>query len=476
MSSNKNKGNTRNKILGVIIIILGLLFFSVVSAIASLFIIYKNSIHSGIFIENVDIGGLTVIEANNRVEVNLKDTLNNDKLILKYNGSSWEFNSEELGLKYDFLKAVNDAYLIGRRGTYLDRIETMIALLKRPYNVSLKTSIDMEKINSILNKIQNAVNIPGLDAEIRREDGKFIIEEERLGLRLNKEKDAKKISEALLNSGFYDSVTIDLTLEPVVPKYRAENLSHIGDLLGSYTTKFNTKLKGRSTNVNIASRAIDRTVLLPNEIFSFNGTVGPRTIKNGYQIAQIILRGKLVDGIGGGICQVSSTLYNSALMSELGIVERANHTIPSTYVPMGLDATVSYGVLDFKFQNTLDFPIYIESIVSGNKMKVNIYGKKLSDRRIKLTSNIDEIIKKDTSVVFDDDMFKGQKVVEEKGRDGYKVSSYMTIYDGDRFIERRLISKDYYRPRKEIIKKGTKKPPKERKDNENGQNERDVNN
>lgn len=479
-AKNKNEGKNKKKkrIWTIILIIVGFLFFSSISAVISFSLIYKDSIHNGISIENVDIGGLTVVDANNKIEESLKYVLDNDKLILKYEDKSWKFNSEDIGLKYDFLKAVNDAYLIGRRGTFIDRVQTMVDLLNNPYNMSLKSSVDMEKINSILGIIENDINYPGLDASIKRENGVFVIKDEALGLRLNKEKTAERISQVLLNSNFYDVNEIDLIVETVTPKYTAEMLSRIQELLGSYTTKFNSRKIGRSYNVGLASKSVDGTVLLPGEIFSFNDIVGPRTIENGYKIAPVIFKGQLVDGVGGGICQVSSTLYNSVLFSQLGVIERTNHTIPSTYVPIGLDATVSYGVLDFKFQNTLAIPIYIESLIQGNKITVNIYGEKNLDMKVKLTSRIDKVIKKDTEIIFDPNMFEGEEVIEEKGRDGYRVSSYMLIYEGEKFVEKKLISKDYYRPSKEIIKKGSKKPIEQSNDTENndGQDGLDVNN
>ncbi len=467
MADNKNKNNKRKKISIILAIAFTLILFTMLSAVVSFALIYKDAIRSGIFVEDIDIGGLSVIEANNRIEGNFKNLLDNDKLILNYNDYGWKFNSKDLGLKYDFLRAVNDAYLIGRRGTYLDRFETMIDLLRRPYSVSLKSSVNSQKINELLESLEMEVNRPSLEAKIFRENNDFIVTKETLGIRLNKEETAAKITEELLNSSFYDVIIIDLVVEDIVPKHTYEKLSQIKELLGSYTTTFNSKLKGRSYNVSISAKSIDGMVLLPGEVFSFNNTVGPRTIENGYKVAPVILRGELVDGIGGGICQVSSTLYNSVLISQLGIIERTNHSIPSTYVPLGLDATVVYGALDFKFQNTLDIPIYIETVIKGNKITVNIYGKKETDRKVKLTSHIDKVVKKDTEIIFDNNMFEGDKLVEEKGRDGYRVSTYMTIYEGNRVVEKKLVSKDYYRPRKEVVKKGTKQPIQEEKTAEN---------
>jgi len=162
--------------------------------------------------------------------------------------------------------------------------------------------------------------------------------------------------------------------------------------MGTYSTKFNSSQKERSYNISLSSNAIDGTILLPGDVFSFNEIVGPRSTSAGYKTAPVIFEGELVDGIGGGVCQVSSTIYNSVLKSQLGVVERVNHSIPSTYVPKGLDATVAYGFLDFKFKNTTDFPIYIESFVNKNILTVNIYGHQTNNREVKLISKVDNVI------------------------------------------------------------------------------------
>ncbi|SHJ84521.1 VanW family protein [Paramaledivibacter caminithermalis] len=483
INKNESKNKKKKKIQTIVIAVIAFILFTSISGLVSLMLIYKDSIYNGIYVENIDISGLNVVDANKKIKKNLNSILDNNKLILKYKEESWEFNSKDLGLKYDFLQAVNDAYLIGRRGSFINRVHTMLNLQNESHNIQIKASLDINKINDLLNIIEKDINQPSVDASIKRVDGEFVITEETLGLKLNKEKTAEIISEALLNSNIYDVNEVKLVVETITPKYTVEILSKIQNLLGSYTTKFNKSKVGRSYNVDLASKSVNGTVLLPGEIFSFNDVVGPRTIKNGYKVAPVIFKGKLVDGVGGGICQVSSTLYNSVLYSQLEVVERTNHTIPSSYVPIGLDATVSYGVLDFKFKNTSTAPIYIESFIKDNKITVNIYGEKKLDREIKLTSRIDRVIKRDTEIIFDENMFEGEEVIEEKGRDGYKVSSYMLIYENGKFVEKKLISKDYYRPSKEIIKKGLKKPIEQDNDidnnsfnNDDSKNDLDINN
>jgi vancomycin resistance protein YoaR len=229
--------------------------------------------------------------------------------------------------------------------------------------------------------------------------------------------------------------------------------------LGEYTTQFTAGNKNRTQNIHLASKTINGTVLMPGEIFSFNEKVGPRTASRGYQNAPVIFKGELVDGLGGGICQVSSTIYNAILLSNLNIVERINHSIPSTYVPKGRDATVSYGVLDFKFQNILSQPIYVESFIRGNLLTVKVYGQKIGNKVVRIESREDQVVKRTVEVKFDPNMYQGEEKIEQEGRDGYRITTFKVVLENGVEIERKQITKDYYKPQNQIILKGTKKRP-----------------
>lgn len=146
------------------------------------------------------------------------------------------------------------------------------------------------------------------------------------------------------------------------------------DLLSTYSTKYSTRDKDRTTNLQLAANKINGTVLMPGEIFSYNQVVGERTIAAGYKEAPIYVSGEVVDGLGGGICQITSTLYNAVLYANLGIVSRSNHQFVPSYVTASRDATVVYGAIDFKFKNTRDYPIKITCSVSNGIATFNIYG------------------------------------------------------------------------------------------------------
>ena len=237
------------------------------------------------------------------------------------------------------------------------------------------------------------------------------------------------------------------------------------DLLGTYKTYYNSSNKDRTTNLRLASNKIDGTVLMPGETFSYNKVVGERTIAAGYKEAPIYAGGKVVDGIGGGICQVSSTLYNAVIFANLDIVSRTNHRFVPSYVTAGRDATVVYGSIDFKFKNTRKYPIKIESSVSGGVAKVSIYGmKEEKEYDVKIETKITGSIPTKTVYEEDSTLPAGKEKVVQKGHKGTYSEAYKVVYYNGKVVSRTLLSKDKYSAMETIIKRGTKKKKEKNKD------------
>ncbi|HCW04826.1 MAG TPA: hypothetical protein DGK91_10080 [Clostridium sp.] len=198
---------------------------------------------------------------------------------------------------------------------------------------------------------------------------------------------------------------------------------------------------------------------MPGDTFSFNEVVGERTKARGYQEAGVIINNKIESGIGGGICQVSSTLYNAIIKSNINSTERFPHTLPSAYVDLGRDATVDWGNIDYKFTNTLDYPIYIEGYTKNKVLYFNVYSNKsLTNRRYDIVNDVYKTEKSTTKTIKDSSMPEGSKKIVQKAQTGYKVKVYLNTYDeNNKLIKQELISDDYYRPIQGIVKVGTKK-------------------
>ena len=196
-------------------------------------------------------------------------------------------------------------------------------------------------------------------------------------------------------------------------------------------------------------------MILPGEEFSYNKATGPRTAESGYREANVIIGGELTPDIGGGVCQTSTTLYNALLLADLTILERHNHSIPVGYVPIGQDAAVAYGYLDLKFKNPFDFPIFLHTKLTGDRLYVYIYGdKNVKDYTVKITSQIVETIQPKTEIIFDSSMEPGENILIQKGRTGYKVVTYKSIIKDGKVVSKEQITRDHYRKKDYIYKAG----------------------
>lgn len=226
-------------------------------------------------------------------------------------------------------------------------------------------------------------------------------------------------------------------------------------LVSSFSTKYDASNTDRSTNLKLSASKINGTVLMPGEEFSYNKTVGKRTVEAGYKDAKIYQNGAVVDGLGGGICQISSTLYNAVLLANLEVTERKNHSYTTSYVAAGRDATVVYGVKDFKFKNSRNYPIKIEATVNNGIAEFKIYGvQEEKEYEVRILPVTTASIPYTTSYVQDATLAPGQQVVSQSGHPGYKVTTYKEVRYNGEVISKNIISNDTYSPMQTIIRVG----------------------
>ncbi|WP_241154341.1 VanW family protein [Staphylospora marina] len=241
-------------------------------------------------------------------------------------------------------------------------------------------SIDQGKLRKWLDDVKDQVTVQPQNAKRKKITSQ--ITPEKPGLKM----DVKTVESWLLNLGALINKPTEIPMLEVEPSVTAADLQQVDQkLIGKYTTRFDPGNVNRTTNIKLASKAIDGLILMPGEVFSFNKVVGPRTAARGYKPAPVIVKGEYSEGIGGGICQVSSTLYNSVDEANLRIVQRRSHSKEVTYVPPGRDATVSWGGPDFKFKNNLNKPVLIRIKISGSRLTVYTYtvpGAKVARKKV----------------------------------------------------------------------------------------------
>ncbi|MBR5507317.1 MAG: VanW family protein [Clostridia bacterium] len=228
-------------------------------------------------------------------------------------------------------------------------------------------------------------------------------------------------------------------------------------IIATFSTDYSTSSENRKENIRLASEKINGMILNPGEVFSFNDVVGPRTEATGFKIAHVYSGSKVVDGIGGGICQVSSTLYNAVVFADLEIVYRTNHSLPVSYTPLGRDATVSYGTIDFKFKNNKETPVKFEVIPDGNNLTVNVYGRKKYIKDITIETVITGYTPYSINEIEDANLYEDERVVSEKGSNGTRTESYKIVKENGEIVSKTLLSKSSYTPTSEVVKVGTKK-------------------
>ncbi len=317
------------------------------------------------------VGGLNEQSAEKTLTEKLDEKLETRELLIAGEDYYKIVTYKELGVKNDYNKAAKEAYKIGRTGNIFYRLKEIYDVSFKGKNIDIEVIKDTEKIKEIVEVVDAEASKEKQDATIRLTNGQFIVSDEIVGRVVNTENLEEKIEASIDN---FDSVDITIKLDK--PKATKELLSEVKEELGVYTTKFGLRDSNRVFNIQRSSNSIDNMVVLPGDTFSFNSTTGPRSLKAGYKNATVISNGEFVPGEGGGVCQVSSTLYNTLLNSHVNIVERHSHSLPISYVPPGRDATVAFDVLDLKFKNNYSSPVYIKSAVAGNTITIRLYGNK----------------------------------------------------------------------------------------------------
>jgi vancomycin resistance protein YoaR len=250
--------------------------------------------------------------------------------------------------------------------------------------------------------------------------------------------------------------TVSIAFDPVSPKVDAAALKDVDltETLGWFETKYATDAKhaDRTFNLRIAASRLNGKVILPGETFDFNAVVGPRDEAHGYRIAKVIADGELVDGIGGGTCQIAGTLHGAAFFSGLEVVQRTPHTRPSAYIKMGLDAAVAYPHVTLKLKNPFAHPVVLKETVVGGVVRAEVLGPKRA-RIVTFIRKIDEVLPFAERVVSDDRLPKGVRIVTQRGIPGFKVRRYRIVRDGVNAVREKTV--DTYPPTQQIVHVGS---------------------
>ncbi|MBR6034251.1 MAG: VanW family protein [Clostridia bacterium] len=519
-SKYKVVGKTKTKKNAIIITIIALvLIVGLLSTVFALVNVGNTNIIDGVKVKGIEIVGLSKEDAKLEIEETIKSELEKN-VILKYEEYETTISPEQIEATYNIDKAVEDAYNIGRSGNILQNNYEILSAMLFGKEIELEFAYNDKALTDILNDISKKMPGGMKDNSYYIEGDKLIITSGKPGIAVNDEIMKKAIIDQIKNpvKNFLEisivnvvpgEVNIDKIYQEVKrdPKdaYYTENpftihpsedgidfaisleearnitaekkeeyeiplkfiapavtTSQIGteafpNLITKFSTRYDAGLVNRSTNLKLASDKINGTVLMPGEEFSYNKVVGERTIAAGYKDAPIYSGGKVVDGLGGGICQISSTLYDAVVQANLEIVERSNHQFVTSYIDAGKDATVVYGYIDFKFKNTRNYPIKIESSVGGGIAEMKIYGVlEETEYDIKLETEKVSSIPFSVQYIDDNTLEAGQEIVEQNGHAGQKTVTYKVCRLNGEVVSKTVLSNDTYSAMTKIIRRGTK--------------------
>ncbi len=529
------KKKSNNKIiLSIIVISIISVMVLVFSTIFAIININNNKIVSGVKIHGIDVAGLTEEEAKNKIELIYKEK-NAKDIALKYEDYEASINSELLEINYNIEDAIKEAVSIGKgNNIFVNNYDILWALIGKKninVNMSINEANAKQKIEDIGTNLPGALE----ESDYYIKESNLIITKGKEGIKIDTDNLLQKIKEKLSDINTQNDIIeipvinkepqpIDIqkihdevykevqdayytkepfTIHPEVEGIdfnveEAKNIinsedkeeytipliitkpkittAQIGseafpDMLASFTTRYDASNKDRTTNLRIACQKINNKVVLPGDTFSYNKTLGERTVAAGYKNAKVYENGEVVDGIGGGICQISSTLYNAVLMANMKVTERRNHQFVTSYVPAGRDATVVYGLTDFKFKNTRTYAIKIKASISNGIATVSIYGIKEENEyttsfETKTISTIPFTVK----YVDDATLSSGKEKIKQKGANGLISETYMIKSLNGKVISRELLSRDTYSAMQKIILRGTKGKTNNNSTNNNSNN------
>lgn len=417
---------------------------------------WSKVIYPEIYIKDINVGGKEISQAESLIRENYERPLLSKKIQIKAGEKIYTLDYDKLQIKYNVSDVVQEAFNYGKERNILERYKLIKGAEKKQFN--LKFSYNTKAIDELIDEIDKDMLQNPENALISINKGEIKITPEKDGIKLKRDELMQRIINEINDELNIENALIEAPVEITKPSITEEKLSAIDAAIASFSTSFSTSTANRINNIELATKAIDGTLLMPGESFSFNETVGERTAARGYKAAGVIIGDKIESGIGGGICQVSSTLYNAVLKSNIKVLERRNHSLPLSYIGKGLDATVDWGNIDFRFQNSLDVPIYIEGYTKDKKVYFNIYSsKELTKRTYEMTTDVYDTVQPTVKYINDSNLPEGNTRVVKNASKGYKVKVYRKTYENGKLINTELISSDYYRPVNGEIIIGTKK-------------------
>ncbi len=475
-------------------------------------------------VEGLKIGGMERLDASKEIHSAFSDRISGRSLEIECCGNKKTITLDELNAKIDDNKTADNAFDIGRSGNSFNKAAKLLLSAFKKTELPLEVSMDEEKLEALIDelaegnevepekagytlngnqltvkkghggkkidrkkaiaevkaaaadgitaklifevekiqaekvdadKFYEELSAPARNAEYKFEDGEVCVVDEKVQVIVDKQ----KIEQALASETEGYTLTVETKLPEVTAAELREKLFR--DTLGTFSSNFATSTAARANNVILTANRINGYILMPGDVFSYDKTIGSRTVANGYREAGVYVGNKVESGIGGGICQTSSTLYSAALYANLEIVSRTSHSLPVSYMPAGMDATIAEGYIDLKIRNNTEYPVKIEAIVNGRKITCSILGVSVPGQTIEIVHSTVSTSQPQTERTEDAAIPKGYKQIINKGAPGYTVASSRIVKMNGEVVKTEKLTRSVYRaaPIEEVVNPADKDTP-----------------
>lgn len=423
----------------------------------------NDTIREGVTADGIDLSGMTKDQAAEAVQGYVNGLGQTEILLQAQDGQSVSVTAGELGISWKNTELAAEAVSVGKKGNIVARYKAMKDLQNRGMNFPVELDFDKEAIARAVTERCAKFNAEAVDAHLRRENGSFVVEEGQTGYVVDEAASANAVYAYLTEQWDRGSGSVELVMTVDEPQGKTEELLKVKDVLGTFTTSYSTSGASRSQNVANGCRLIDGTTVYPGEAFSTYDAVKPFSAENGYGMAGSYLNGKVVDSIGGGICQVSTTLYNAVLRAELEVTERHNHSMIVTYVDPSADAAIAESSgKDFVFVNNTDYPIYIEGYTKDKRITFTIYGVETrpKNRTVVYESEVlEKHVPEQDHIVADPSQPVGV-VSTSSAHVGYKAKLWKVVKEDGAEVSREQVNSSNYKmsPRTAVVGTATADP------------------
>lgn len=417
----------------------------------------NGKILDNVYIGRLDVSGMTEKEAEKALNKQLETEQKGILTLTTSEGKSTSATYEELGISQDAKKLAKKAAAYGKEGGLYKRYREIKKTKKEKCVIPARLTLDKKTAKAALEELCEPLFQQPVNASIRRENGKMVITEGKEGQKVDIDATIQTITKYLNQAWDGGDGSVELTSAVRQPNIQGKDLKEIGDLLGTFQTYYGAAATGSVANIEAGAAHINGSIVMPGEEFSANAAMEPYTEEEGYTTSGSYANGMLVQSMGGGICQVSSTLYNALLFAEVEITERMPHSMLVDYVEPSMDAAIADDVKDLKFVNNYKTPIFLESVLENGYLTFNVYGKETrsSGRTLEFISETLATEEPEGLRFVATDEAAGTYRVMSNARTGRTAQLWKVVYQDGEEVSRDVVNTSYYASAKKTIGVGT---------------------